>query len=256
MSDVTHFPTGAIRDIQDGKESYVETISWTAFRRYAEYMTGKKKKYGSGNFKKGIPPESYEESLVRHLVKYMSNTHEFGGLEEKEDHLSAMVFNIFGLMHEEARQIENGLGYNQALDDILKALSDSSEGEEMAYVSGAHKVLSIQEDEVQYPSIQEKEKAQKRIQEETCSVPNCDCMEEDKRILQEENRCHLCLKYHDPENCPYFPRTEPNWEAMAGEYRVGFKNGVPVAAERVPPRTEVSEGSKLNEVYPDLWPEK
>lgn len=108
--DTTTFETGAIRDSQDGKEDYIETISWTAFRRYAQYMTGKKAKYGQGNFKKGIPTQSYEASLARHLVKYLSNKHEFGGLETEEDHLAAMVFNIFGIMHEEARQIENGLG--------------------------------------------------------------------------------------------------------------------------------------------------
>lgn len=109
MSKITTFATGAIRDDQEGKEDYIETISWTAFRRYAQYMTGKKKKYGQGNFKKGIPVESYEQSLARHLVKYLSNTYEFGGLEEEEDHLSAMVFNIFGIMHEQARQVEQGL---------------------------------------------------------------------------------------------------------------------------------------------------
>ena len=117
MSNLTHFPTGAIRDSQEGKESYIETISWTAFRRYAQYMTGKKAKYGAGNFKKGIIPESYEESLVRHLVKYLTNKYENGDLEKEEDHLAAIVFNTFGLIHEEERskrdlqQIDKGLGY-------------------------------------------------------------------------------------------------------------------------------------------------
>ena len=98
---VRKFSTGAIRDNEDGKEDYSETISWTAFKRYAEYMTGKKKKYGSGNFKKGIPIESYEQSLLRHISKYMINKYEGGDLETDQDHLSAMVFNIFGIMHEE-----------------------------------------------------------------------------------------------------------------------------------------------------------
>lgn len=100
---LTRFKTGAIRDTQDGKESYIETISWTAFRRYAKYMTGKKAKYGQGNFKKGIPVSSYEESLVRHLTKYLINKHEGGSLEPEEDHVAAIVFNAFGIMHEEER---------------------------------------------------------------------------------------------------------------------------------------------------------
>lgn len=97
------FASGAIRDIDENKEDYIETISWTAFKRYAKYMTSKKKKYGSGNFKKGIPIESYEQSLVRHLQKYLENKYEEGVVEKEEDHLSAMVFNIFGILHEEER---------------------------------------------------------------------------------------------------------------------------------------------------------
>lgn len=96
-----HFASGAVRDDDNEKEDYIETISWRAFKRYAQYMTGKKKKYGQGNFKKGIPIESYEQSLVRHLQKYLENKYENGQVEKTEDHLSAMVFNIFGIMHEE-----------------------------------------------------------------------------------------------------------------------------------------------------------
>jgi hypothetical protein len=100
---ITQFDTGAIRDTQEGKEDYVETISYSAFKRYAEYMTGKKKKYGAGNFKKGIPVANYEQSLMRHVQKYFENKYEGGTVEVNEDHLSAMCFNIFGIMHEEAR---------------------------------------------------------------------------------------------------------------------------------------------------------
>ena len=97
------FTTGAVRDTDTNKEDYIETISWTAFKRYAQYMTGKKARYGAGNFKKGIPIESYEQSLVRHLQKYLANKYE-GGTEEKEDdHLGAILFNVFGIMHEECR---------------------------------------------------------------------------------------------------------------------------------------------------------
>lgn len=102
--NITTFKTGAIRDSLEGKEMYTETISWLAFRRYAQYMTGKREKYGSGNFKKGISAESYENSLMRHVVKYLTNKLENGDLEKREDHLSAIVFNVFGLMHEEERK--------------------------------------------------------------------------------------------------------------------------------------------------------
>lgn len=103
MSEVRKFESGAVRDKDDSKEDYVETFSWTALRRHAQYMTSKKKKYGVGNFKKGIPIESYEQSLVRHLQKYMENKYEQGIIETEEDHLAAMLFNICGIMHEEER---------------------------------------------------------------------------------------------------------------------------------------------------------
>jgi hypothetical protein len=103
MTEVRKFTTGAIRDKDDSKEDYSETISWTAFKRYSQFMTRQKAKYGSGNFKKGIPIESYEQSLLRHVQKYMENKYEQGTVEVDYDHLSAMVFNIFGIMHEEGR---------------------------------------------------------------------------------------------------------------------------------------------------------
>lgn len=101
MADITEFDTGAIRDSQEGKIDFVETISFTAHHRYAKYMTGKKKKYGTGNFKKGIPIESYEKSLLRHIDKYFRNKYEGGTDELEEDHVAAMRFNIDGIMHEE-----------------------------------------------------------------------------------------------------------------------------------------------------------
>ncbi len=96
---VTSFNTGAIRDIQDGKEDYLEGISWLALKRYAQYMDNKAKKYGRGNWQKGIPPESYLMSMLRHIQKFISEWN-YGICEEKDDHLSAITFNVFGLMHE------------------------------------------------------------------------------------------------------------------------------------------------------------
>lgn len=101
---VRSFTSGAIRDSEESKEDYTETISWTAFKRYAQYMTSKKKQYGGGNFKKGIPIDSYERSLIRHLQKYMENKYEEGVVETDTDHLSAIVFNVFGIMHEQERE--------------------------------------------------------------------------------------------------------------------------------------------------------
>jgi hypothetical protein len=101
--EIRSFSTGAIRDSEEGKEDYIETISWSAFKRFAKYMTGKKKKYGEGNFKKGMPIDAYERSLMRHIQKYLENKYEDGNSEKEEDHLAAAWFNIQGIMHEEER---------------------------------------------------------------------------------------------------------------------------------------------------------
>jgi len=105
--NIRSWSTGAIRDNDSTKPDYIETVSWSAFRRFGEYMTSKKQKYGSGNFKKGIPVESYEQSLVRHLQKYLENKYEQGTDEVAEDHLCAMIFNINGILHEEERIKKN-----------------------------------------------------------------------------------------------------------------------------------------------------
>lgn len=93
------FNTGAVRDVELGKEDFTEGISWLALKRFAQYMDSKAVRYGRGNWRKGIPPESYVKSLARHLQKFLVEW-EDGICEEHDDHLSAMVFNLFGIMHE------------------------------------------------------------------------------------------------------------------------------------------------------------
>lgn len=95
------FTSGAIRDSEHHKEDYIETISWTALKRYAQYMTSMSKKYGRGNWIKGIDIESYERSLMRHLQKYFSNKYNGTSVEPEIDHLSAAMFNLQGIMHEQ-----------------------------------------------------------------------------------------------------------------------------------------------------------
>jgi hypothetical protein len=102
-SNIRHFNTGAVRGDNAEKEDYVETISWTGMKRYAIYMTGKQSKYGRGNWRKGIPIGSYEESLMRHVQKYLANKYENAGSEPEEDHLAAIIFNTLGIMNEEEK---------------------------------------------------------------------------------------------------------------------------------------------------------
>lgn len=93
------FETGAVRDNDIEKADLIESVSYLALHRFAKYMTGKSTRYGKGNWKKGIPPQAYLESMARHFQKFVSEW-EYGVSEEHDDHLSAMAFNLFGLMHE------------------------------------------------------------------------------------------------------------------------------------------------------------
>lgn len=100
--NITTYETGAIRETV-GKVDLVEGVSWLAMNRFATYMTGLQTKYGRGNWKKGIPIEDYERSLARHLTKYLAHKYDGVDLEPGWDHLSAIMFNVMGILHEEEK---------------------------------------------------------------------------------------------------------------------------------------------------------
>ena len=91
----------AFRNSDENKPDFIDAISWTALDRFAGYMQSQKEKFGVGNFKKGMPIERYERAMVRHMKQYIKNKYEKGEDEKKKDHLSAIVFNVLGIIHEE-----------------------------------------------------------------------------------------------------------------------------------------------------------
>lgn len=103
----TRFDTGAVRDSQEGKPDFIEIFPWLFLSRYARYMMPKQKKYGAGNFKKGIPKEQYLRSAIRHWQKLMAIEECISRgitpppeLEPDEDHVSAIIFNLIGYAFE------------------------------------------------------------------------------------------------------------------------------------------------------------
>jgi hypothetical protein len=112
------FETGSVRDSDLGKEDYPESISFLALKRYALYMEGKAKRYGKGNWRKGIPPEEYLKSMIRHLQKLVVEWQD-GICEEEDDHLSAMMFNLQGMMHE-IELIKRGKGRFEISEEYNK----------------------------------------------------------------------------------------------------------------------------------------
>jgi hypothetical protein len=94
------FATGSRRDTNEGKPRY-DLVPVEALRRWADLMARGAKKYGEWNWAKGQSLSRYEESALRHWYQYID------GSAPEEDHLAAVLFNIGGIMHHEAR-IETG----------------------------------------------------------------------------------------------------------------------------------------------------
>lgn len=86
----TVFPSGANRDMHEGKGDMV-SMPWECILRLSKHYEAGAKKYDRWNYRKGIPMSSYMDSASRHIAKFLSGC-------DKEDHLAAAVFNLLGAM--------------------------------------------------------------------------------------------------------------------------------------------------------------
>lgn len=87
------FGTGAVRDAAEEKPR-PELISPWAIIRIGNWLKLGAKKYGEGNWTKGMPFMRVIASLIRHTISYMLG-------KKKEDHLAAIATNAIFLMHYE-----------------------------------------------------------------------------------------------------------------------------------------------------------
>ena len=87
------FETGSVRDMQAGKGSFFLLPAEPMFRLAKHYENGAIK-YGNNNWKLGQPSTRYMDSALRHLFSYLMG-------KRDEDHLAAVVFNVFGIMWNE-----------------------------------------------------------------------------------------------------------------------------------------------------------
>lgn len=96
---ITYGEGGAMREPSSGKGRY-DLISPYATRRLAKWMELGAKKYADRNWEKGMPFSRYADAAKRHLDKFIM------GMED-EDHLAAVAFNVFAIMHhQELGQLE------------------------------------------------------------------------------------------------------------------------------------------------------
>jgi len=95
------FSTGSQRDNDDHKP-LVNHLAPYLRLRYGYHLRKGAGHYGKGNWKLGQPKETAIESLNRHLALYELNDQL--GLQQDEDHLSAMIFNIKLILENEQKQ--------------------------------------------------------------------------------------------------------------------------------------------------------
>ena len=101
------YATGATRDVDADKLDYRGFTSFTAWRRFAEYMHKHRlqpdgQMRASDNWKKGIPVEDYLESLIRHTVDFW-DAEERGDQEAAMELACAIWFNLQGYIHERSK---------------------------------------------------------------------------------------------------------------------------------------------------------
>jgi len=94
----TEFHTGAVRDMHTGKGRF-DLLPPEGITRIARIYEAGCIKYGDRNWEKGIPINSFIDSGLRHLFKYMQ------GMKD-EDHLAQAGWNILC-----ALTMEDRLGY-------------------------------------------------------------------------------------------------------------------------------------------------
>lgn len=104
------FSSGAKRDSNKYKP-YVHNLKGYTRLRFGYHMNAGAQNYGDSNWEKGMPSESYLESMDRHMAKYLYNLQ--NNLPQEEDHLSAIIFGAQGcMMNEQQMGIKPDYYYN------------------------------------------------------------------------------------------------------------------------------------------------
>ena len=89
------FKTGAVREKKSHKP-YVHNLKGFTRLRFGYHMNLGAQQHGDKNWEKGLPDESYTESMDRHMAQYIMG-------DRSEDHLSAIIFAVNGLMDNERK---------------------------------------------------------------------------------------------------------------------------------------------------------
>lgn len=94
------FESGSQRDNDDNKPLPNHLDAYVRMR-YGYLLRHGANHYDKGNWRKGQPTEIALESLHRHLAKFEMNLN--NGVEQDEDHLSAIIFGCQLIMKNEEK---------------------------------------------------------------------------------------------------------------------------------------------------------
>jgi len=114
MSEIREFETGATRTAIGEKLCYAGFNDARVEKRFAEYMH-KHRTQADGdlrapdNWKKGIPPKSYHDSMARHFkdIELFMQGYNSEMDEDIITALCAMRFNVTGLMFEILKEYDS-----------------------------------------------------------------------------------------------------------------------------------------------------
>lgn len=84
--DRTEFPTGAVRDMHEGK-GRMDLLPWNAIMEVSRHCEAGARKYGEHNVDRGIPVHSLMDSGLRHAAKHLTG-------QKDERHLVAACWNL------------------------------------------------------------------------------------------------------------------------------------------------------------------
>lgn len=101
IDDKRVFESGSQRDNDTNKPLPSHLDAYVRLR-YGYLLRQGANHYEKGNWRKGQPTETAIESLHRHLAKFEINLQ--NGVEQDEDHLSAIIFNVQLIMKNEEKE--------------------------------------------------------------------------------------------------------------------------------------------------------
>jgi hypothetical protein len=125
VSDVRTFDSGAIRDTDQDKLSYVKGLSPLVLKRYMQYLAKHRIQTDGNlrdwdNWKAGMPQEVYLDSRMRHEMDVWLAMDGFQSEQDVTESLCAVIFNAMGQLHE--------VLFNEDADNAMTIMGTDGKG--------------------------------------------------------------------------------------------------------------------------------